>query len=89
MGGAAGGNRNVLNLETGADGQRDWSHGLFSCSEDCRLCMSTILSNRLIIWLSLFSGRFPRYLLCLRGLFHKQTAPGTFAESRHSASGWG
>ena len=87
--GAAGGNRNALNLEVGEDGQRDWSHGLFSCTEDRRLCMSTIYFNRLIIWLSPFSGRFPRYLLCLRGLFHKQAAPRTFAESWHSASRWG
>ena len=40
--GAAGGNKNALNLEVGADGQRDWSHGLFSCTEDPRLCMLTI-----------------------------------------------
>ena len=38
----AGGNRNALNREVGVDGQRDWSHGLFSCIEDCRLCMLTI-----------------------------------------------
>ncbi|KAN0139504.1 PLAC8 family domain containing protein, partial [Lactarius tabidus] len=34
----AGGNRNALNRELGVDGQRDWSHGLFSCTEDCGLC---------------------------------------------------
>jgi hypothetical protein len=38
----AGGNRNALNLEVGADGQRNWSHGLFDCTEDCGLCTSAI-----------------------------------------------
>jgi hypothetical protein len=50
----AGGNRNALNRELGVDGQRNWSHGLLSCTEDCGLCMSTIWLNFLIIWLSRF-----------------------------------
>ena len=50
----AGGNRNALNRELGVDGQREWSHGLFKCTEDCRLCMSTIWLNCLIIWMSRF-----------------------------------
>ncbi|KAN0139503.1 PLAC8 domain containing protein [Lactarius tabidus] len=33
-----GGKRNALNREVGVDGQRDWSHGLFSCTEECCLC---------------------------------------------------
>jgi hypothetical protein len=40
---AAGGNRNVLNCEIGADGRRDWSHGLFDYNDECGLCMSTSL----------------------------------------------
>jgi len=35
---AADGNRNVLNCEIGADGQRDWSHGLFDFTDECGLC---------------------------------------------------
>jgi hypothetical protein len=50
----AGGNRNALNRELGVDGQRDWSYGLFSCTEDCGLCMSTIWLTFLINWLSHF-----------------------------------
>jgi hypothetical protein len=38
----AGGNKNALNRAVGPDGQRDWSHGLFDCTEDCGLCMSAI-----------------------------------------------
>ncbi|KAN0139505.1 PLAC8 family domain containing protein [Lactarius tabidus] len=34
----AGGNKNALNRAVGPDGQRDWSHGLFDCTEDCGLC---------------------------------------------------
>ena len=41
---AAGGNRNALNLEVGLDGRRDWSFGLFDCTSDRRLCMSTKLA---------------------------------------------
>ncbi len=41
---AAGGNRNVLNREIGVgDGRRDWSFGLFDCTSECGLCMSTSL----------------------------------------------
>jgi hypothetical protein len=36
-----GGKRNALNREVGVDGHRDWSHGLFSCTEECCLCEST------------------------------------------------
>ncbi|KAH8981350.1 PLAC8 family-domain-containing protein [Lactarius hatsudake] len=35
---AAGGNRNALNREVGADGLRDWSFGLFDCTSECGLC---------------------------------------------------
>jgi len=34
----AGGNRNALNREIGADGHRDWSYGLFDCFADFGLC---------------------------------------------------
>ncbi|KAI9508238.1 PLAC8 family-domain-containing protein [Russula earlei] len=34
----AGGNRNALNRETGADGLRDWSYDLLDCSSTCSLC---------------------------------------------------
>ncbi|KAI9450103.1 PLAC8-domain-containing protein [Lactarius psammicola] len=34
----AGGNRNALNREVGADGQRDWSFDLFDCTSECGLC---------------------------------------------------
>ncbi|SRR6266702_442267 len=39
----AGGNRNTLNREVGADGRRDWSHDLFDCTSACGLCMSISL----------------------------------------------
>lgn len=39
----AGGNKNVLNRPLGDDGQRDWSYGLFDCTDECGLCMSTRL----------------------------------------------
>jgi hypothetical protein len=35
----AGGNKNALNRELGADGQRDWSFGLFDCFDTLGLCM--------------------------------------------------
>ncbi|KAF8257531.1 PLAC8 family-domain-containing protein [Lactarius quietus] len=35
---AAGGNRNLLNREVGVDGLRDWSFGLFKCTDECGLC---------------------------------------------------
>ena len=38
-----GGNRNALSREVGVDGQRDWSFGLFDCTDECKLCMSTSL----------------------------------------------
>ncbi|KAI0249127.1 PLAC8 family-domain-containing protein [Lactifluus subvellereus] len=34
----AGGNKNALNREIGADGKRDWSFGLFDCFSTCGLC---------------------------------------------------
>ncbi|KAF8263297.1 hypothetical protein EI94DRAFT_1741268 [Lactarius quietus] len=34
---AAGGNRNLLNRELGVDRQRDWSFGLFDCTDECGL----------------------------------------------------
>src|SRR6266702_6296271 len=43
---ATGGNRNALNREVGADGRRDWSFGLFGCTAECGLCMSTSLVKR-------------------------------------------
>ena len=46
---AAGGNRNVLNCEIGADGKRDWSHGLFDYTDECGLCMSTSLVNSVVL----------------------------------------
>jgi hypothetical protein len=51
---AAGGNRNVLNRPLGDDGQRDWSHGLFDCTDECSLCMLTSLVNFRMIWLNFF-----------------------------------
>ena len=45
---ATGGNRNVLNRETGADGHRDWSFGLFDCTHECGLCMSSSLRFDLV-----------------------------------------
>ena len=44
----AGGNRNALNRPVGPDGQRDWSHDLFSCTDECCLCMSTRFSCILV-----------------------------------------
>ena len=43
-----GGNRNALNRQVGVDGQRDWSHDLFSCTDECCLCMSTQFSCILV-----------------------------------------
>ena len=40
----AAGNRNALNREVGVDRQRDWSHGVLDCSDECGLCMSTCFS---------------------------------------------
>ncbi|KAI0293944.1 PLAC8 family-domain-containing protein [Russula brevipes] len=34
----AGGNKNALNRETGPDGLRGWSYGLFDCFAACNLC---------------------------------------------------
>ena len=36
--GGGGGNRNAKGLPIGPDGQRPWSHGLCTCTEDCGLC---------------------------------------------------
>ncbi|KAI0053145.1 PLAC8-domain-containing protein [Auriscalpium vulgare] len=33
-----GGNRNALNKKFNSKGERDWSHGLCSCFEDCGTC---------------------------------------------------
>ncbi|KAL1679624.1 PLAC8 family-domain-containing protein [Schizophyllum commune] len=35
--GGGGGNRNAKGLPVGPDGQRPWSHGLCTCTEDCGL----------------------------------------------------
>ena len=51
---AAGGNRNALNREVGADGRRDWSFGLFDCTSACGLCISTSLVKLSVCWLTRF-----------------------------------
>ncbi|KAI0249606.1 PLAC8 family-domain-containing protein [Lactifluus subvellereus] len=35
---SAGGNKNALNREIGADGKREWSFGLLDCFNACGLC---------------------------------------------------
>jgi len=37
-----GGNRNVKNCPVGADGKRDWTHGLFSCFGSCGTCCMSV-----------------------------------------------
>ena len=36
----AGGKKNALDREIGADGKREWSFGLFDCFSACNICMS-------------------------------------------------
>ena len=63
---AAGGNRNALNREVGADGRRDWSSDLLDCTSDCGLCMSTSLVEP--SYLLTLSGSLLFHLVSLRGL---------------------
>ena len=86
----AGGNRNVLNRPLGDDGQRDWSYGLFDCTDECGLCMSTgLVKLPYDLAELLFSGRLLLRCLSLRGLFQEQTAPSPIADSRHPSPRWG
>ena len=82
---ATGGNRNALNRQVGVDGQRDWSHDLFNCTDECCLCMSTHFSFILVDLIH--PRRLLGRLVSLRGLFQDQTAPSTSAEPRHSSPG--
>jgi hypothetical protein len=56
-----GGNKNANNRPVGADGQRDWSFGLFDCFDRCGLCTyqnwSTRVTSHILTKLSLATFR--------------------------------
>jgi hypothetical protein len=86
---ATGGNRNVLNREIGVDGHRDWSFGLFDCTHECGLCMSSSLVNLSFNRLTYDLWRLLGALVSLRGLLKKQTASRSSTDQWHSSPRWG